>query len=86
MVPGGVTGVMTEWQRLVKNQLRLQGAGMLGPKLVCIDLQPHMTNQAPNRGDILNIGGFRDAVFSIVAAFLAGVARRFVAAVEAVEL
>ena len=57
-----------------------------GPKLVCIDLQPYTTTQAPERGDILNVGGFSDAVFSVVAAFLAEDAGRFVAEVEAVEL
>ena len=36
--------------------------------------------------DILNVGGFSDAVFSVVAAFLADDAGRFVAEVEAVEL
>ena len=34
----------------------------------------------------LNIGGFSDAVFSVVAAFLSGDAGRFVSEVEAVEL
>jgi hypothetical protein len=34
----------------------------------------------------LNVGGFSDAVFSVVAAFLSGDASRFVAEVEAVEL
>jgi 60 kDa SS-A/Ro ribonucleoprotein len=82
----GATGMMTEWQSFVKNQLRLQGAGMFGPKLICIDLQPYTTSQAPERGDILNIGGFSDAVFNVVASFLASDAGRFVAEVESVEL
>ena len=34
-----------------------------GPKLICIDLQPNTTTQAPERSDILNVGGFSDAVF-----------------------
>jgi hypothetical protein len=34
----------------------------------------------------LNVGGFSDAVFSVVAAFLSGGAGRFVSEVEAVEL
>ena len=79
----GSTGVMTEWQAFVANQRRL---GMQSPKLVCIDLQPYTTTQAPERPDILNIGGFSDAVFSVVAAFLADDHGRFVAEVEAVEL
>jgi 60 kDa SS-A/Ro ribonucleoprotein len=70
---------MTQWQGFVKNQLRLQGAGLDGPKLVCIDLQPYTTSQAPDRRDILNIGGFGDAAFGVVASFLAGDAGRFVA-------
>lgn len=78
---------MMEWQGFVKNQLRLQGAGMFGPKLICIDLQPYTTAQAPERSDILNIGGFSDAVFNVVvASFLASDAGRFVAEVESVEL
>lgn len=39
-------------------------------KLVCIDLQPNLTTQAHERGDILNVGGFSDAVFDVIAAFL----------------
>ena len=35
--------------------------------------------------DILNVGGFSDAVFSVVASFLSD-AGRFVAKVEAIEL
>jgi 60 kDa SS-A/Ro ribonucleoprotein len=80
------TGVMTEWQQFVKNQLRLQGAEIPGPKLICIDLQPYDTTQAPERSDILNVGGFSDAVFDVIAAFLGSDAGRFVAEVEAVTL
>jgi len=82
----GSTAVMTEWQTFVRNQVRLHGKGFAGPKLVCIDLQPYTTTQAPDRSDILNVGGFSDAVFSVVAAFLADDAGRFVAEVEAIEL
>ncbi len=82
----GSTAVMTEWQTFVRNQAQLHGNGFAGPKLVCIDLQPYTTTQAPDRSDILNVGGFSDAVFSVVAAFLADDSGRFVAEVEAVEL
>jgi 60 kDa SS-A/Ro ribonucleoprotein len=41
-------------------------------KLVCLDLQPNRSTQAPSRTDILNVGGFSDAVFSTIAAFAAG--------------
>lgn len=43
-----------------------------GPKLVCVDLQSYTTTPAPDRSDILNVGGFSDAVFEVVASFLAG--------------
>lgn len=75
----GSTGVMTEWQQFVQNQKRLGGTK---PKLICIDLQPATTTQAPDRDDILNVGGFSDAVFSVVASFLDDDANRFVNEVE----
>ena len=56
------------------------------PKLICIDVQAYTTTQAPERDDILNIGGFSDAVFQVVSSFLSDDAGRFVAEVEAVEL
>jgi 60 kDa SS-A/Ro ribonucleoprotein len=82
----GSTATMTAWREFVKNQVRLQDAESTGPKLVCIDLQPYTTTQAPDRSDILNVGGFSDAVFSVVASFLSDDANRFVTAVEATEL
>jgi 60 kDa SS-A/Ro ribonucleoprotein len=87
----GATGVMTEWTDFVRNQVRLHGAlsrgtSFAGPKLVCIDIQPYGSTQAPDRDDILNIGGFSDAVFDVVASFLAADAGRFLAEVEAVQL
>jgi 60 kDa SS-A/Ro ribonucleoprotein len=82
----GSTAVMTEWQTFVGNQARLHGKDFASPKLVCIDLQPYTTTQAPDRSDILNIGGFSDAVFGVVAAFLADEGGRLVAEVDAVEL
>lgn len=82
----GATATLTAWQDFVKHQVRLQGSSAPEPKLVCIDLQPYTTTQAPDRSDILNVGGFSDAVFSLVAAFLNEDAGRFVAEVDAVEL
>jgi 60 kDa SS-A/Ro ribonucleoprotein len=41
-------------------------------RLVCLDIQPYATSQAPERDDILNIGGFSDAVFSVIEAFHRG--------------
>jgi 60 kDa SS-A/Ro ribonucleoprotein len=40
--------------------------------LVCVDLQPNRTTQAVERADVMNVGGFSDAVFGAVAAFAAG--------------
>lgn len=80
----GSTAVMTEWHAFVKNQVRLHAPGFTGPKLVCIDLQPYGTTQAPDRSDILNVGGFSDAVFAVVASFLGDGPARFVSEVEAI--
>jgi len=79
----GATGVLTEWQTFVNNQKRL---GVDSPKLVCINIQSYGSTQAPERDDILNIGGFSDAVFNVVTSYLADDAGRFVADVEAIEL
>jgi len=58
------TAVMTEWEKL---KIRNPKA-----RLVCIDLVPNTTAQAPDRKDIINIGGFSDTVFDLIAAFAAG--------------
>ncbi len=79
----GSTAVMTEWQKFVQNQKRL---GVTAPKLVCIDIQPCGSTQAPERDDILNIGGFSDAVFNVVASYLSDDSARFVTEIESIEL
>jgi len=81
----GSTGVMTAWEAFVNNQRKLAGKDA-SPKLVNIDLQPYQTVQACERADIMNIGGFSDAVFNVISAFLADNNQRFVAEVEAIEL
>lgn len=57
-------------------------------KLVCIDLQPYGSTQAQEREDILNVGGFGDAVFDVIAQFAAGSfgAGHWVEAIDAVTL
>lgn len=82
----GSTGVMTEWEQFLKNQFQLRGAEIPSPKLICIDLQPYSTMQAPERPDILNVGGFSDSVFEVIGSFLESDTGRFVAAVEAMTL
>jgi 60 kDa SS-A/Ro ribonucleoprotein len=60
----GSTATMSEWEKFkVRNP---------NAKLVCIDIAPYGTTQAAERSDVLNIGGFSDAVFNILAAFAAG--------------
>jgi 60 kDa SS-A/Ro ribonucleoprotein len=41
-------------------------------RLVCIDVQPYQSVQAQEREDVLNVGGFSDQVFEVVAEFAAG--------------
>ncbi len=61
---GRGTATMPEWARFkVRNP---------AAKLVCIDLQPYATTQAPDRADVLNVGGFSDQVFEVLASFRAG--------------
>jgi 60 kDa SS-A/Ro ribonucleoprotein len=56
------TATMTEWNKF---KLRNKDA-----KLVCIDIQPYATTQAHDRDDILNVGGFSDQVFDVIARFI----------------
>jgi 60 kDa SS-A/Ro ribonucleoprotein len=75
----GATATMREWERL-KNRVPTA-------KLVCIDLQPYGTTQAKGRRDIVNVGGFSDAVFETLAAFANGGAERdWVAEVKEMEV
>ena len=57
-------------------------------KMVCIDIQPYGTTQAAEREDIVNVGGFADQVFNIVASFASGQMHpaHWVGVIEGVEL
>ena len=57
-------------------------------KLVCIDLQPLGSTQAAERQDVLNVGGFSDAVFEVVARFARDElgTDRWVGEIEAIKL
>jgi 60 kDa SS-A/Ro ribonucleoprotein len=74
------TATIEEWERFRERSPQA--------RLVCIDLQPYGTTQARERDDILNVGGFSDAVFEVVAAFGRGelAADHWVGRIEAVEL
>jgi len=56
------TATMTEWNKFkVRNP---------NAKMVCIDVVPNRTTQAHDRADILNVGGFSDQVFDVIARFV----------------
>ncbi|MFK7753302.1 MAG: RNA-binding protein [Sedimentitalea sp.] len=61
---GGATAMLTQWGVLKRRNPKA--------KLVCIDIAPYGTTQAQTRKDVLNVGGFSDAVFDQIAAFAAG--------------
>ncbi|MEO3715009.1 vWA domain-containing protein [Roseateles flavus] len=60
----GATQTLREWEVLKQRNPQA--------RLVCIDIQPSASTQAAERRDILNVGGFSDAVFTMVARFAAG--------------
>jgi 60 kDa SS-A/Ro ribonucleoprotein len=57
-------------------------------KLVCIDIQPYAHTHAKERADILNVGGFSDQVFSLIAEFAGGTLStdHWVGVIEKVEV
>jgi 60 kDa SS-A/Ro ribonucleoprotein len=61
---GSATATMQEWSRFRNRNPKA--------RMVCIDLQPYQTVQAKEREDILNIGGFSDQVFDLIAEFANG--------------
>jgi 60 kDa SS-A/Ro ribonucleoprotein len=77
---GQATQVMKEW-KIFKDRNRQA-------RLACIDVQPYPNTQAPSREDVLNVGGFSDQVFEVLAAFAEGRlgAGHWVAEIEAVEV
>jgi len=73
------TQSMVEWEAL---RARCPKA-----RMVCIDLAPNGSRQAPTREDILNVGGFSDEVFSLVAEFSKGSGKNhWVSKIEAISL
>lgn len=79
-VHGRGTATMRAWEALKQRNPRA--------RLVCIDLQPYGTTQAAERHDIMNIGGFSDAVFTTIARFAAGktAANHWVDEIEKISL
>lgn len=58
------TNTRSEWNKFKRRNPKA--------RMVCLDLQPNMTTQCQDREDILNVGGFSDVVFDIIAKFSAG--------------
>jgi 60 kDa SS-A/Ro ribonucleoprotein len=56
------TGLAHEWEAFKKRNPKA--------RLVCIDLNPRNNSQTNEREDILQVGGFSDAVFDVVASFV----------------
>ena len=77
---GSATATMKEWSKFVQRNR--------GARMVCIDIQSYETVQAKERRDILNIGGFSDQVFDLIAAFASGKlnADHWVGVIEATDL
>ncbi|GAA6159922.1 TROVE domain-containing protein [Ruegeria sp. HU-ET01832] len=61
---GQATPMLKEWEVIKRRNPKA--------KLVCIDIAPYGTTQAQTRADVLNIGGFSDAVYGQIAAFASG--------------
>ncbi len=74
------TETMVQWNLLRAKNPRA--------KLVCVDLAPNTSTQAIDREDILNVGGFSDAVFDVIDAFAKGTLDRthWVGVVNAITL
>jgi 60 kDa SS-A/Ro ribonucleoprotein len=77
---GRGTATMQEWSAFKRRNPRA--------KMVCVDVQPYKTVQANGPADVLNVGGFSDEVFRVVADFAGGRlnADHWVGVVEAVAL
>lgn len=60
----GATQTMREWEVLKQRNPQA--------RLVCIDIQPYATTQAAERPDVMNVGGFSDAVFTMLSLFAKG--------------
>ena len=76
----GATRTLEEWK-----QFKTRNANA---KMVCIDIQPYGTTQAKESADIMNIGGFSDQVFEVIAEFASGKigADHWISVIESVAL
>ncbi len=57
---GSATETMNQWLAFKRRSPKA--------KMICIDIQPNETTQAKERDDIINVAGFSDQVFKLIAA------------------
>ncbi len=77
---GSATATMMEWELFKQRSPQA--------RMVCIDIQPYGSTQAQERSDIVNVGGFSDQVFDLIAAVAEGRTTRgyWVKQIEAVSI
>ena len=61
---GSATETMRQWAKFKARNPQA--------RMVCIDIQPYDTTQAKERPDIVNVAGFSDQVFRLIAQVAAG--------------
>jgi 60 kDa SS-A/Ro ribonucleoprotein len=72
------TNTLSEWNTLKRRCPKA--------KMICIDTCPNSSTQARDDKFILNIGGFSDNVFKVVAAFLSGSSDHWVTHIDNIKL
>ena len=77
---GGATETMRQWSEFKRRSPTA--------KMICVDIQPYGHTQAQEREDIVNIGGFSDQVFSLIAEVATGGTEKdhWVRAISATQL
>lgn len=77
---GGATETMRQWTEFKRRSP--------GAKMICIDIQPYAHTQAQEREDIVNVGGFSDQVFGLIAEVAVGKNERdhWVRSIESMRL
>ena len=77
---GSATETMRQWEAFKQRNP--------AARMVCVDIQPYGTVQAKERNDIINVGGFSDQVFQVIADVAAGrtAAGHWVKEIESIEL
>ncbi|TXH12131.1 MAG: hypothetical protein E6R03_13405 [Hyphomicrobiaceae bacterium] len=72
------TGAMNCWRQLQEKNPKA--------KLVCIDITPSTTTQVVNEKNVMNIGGFSDAVFDVLEKFLNGSSASWLESIKSISL